>query len=178
MLPVVAGGGPGGYPGGLLGAEYLPQGLVPVDVFGLGAVVGDLDQVVAAVAVLAGSLGKLPGSEAEVEDRLVDCAGCLLTAGDVRQGPRAVGVEVVFLVIVGPEVKGAVLRFVAVIAGGVAGIAALQDVGPGAGRRGGVFQPGRIAPGWIAPGRIPGRLSCRRRKWKWKVCRSRGAGVL
>ena len=141
---MVAGDGPSGYPGGLLGAEYLPQGLVAVDVFGLGAVVGDLDQVVAAVAVLAGGLGKLPGSEAEVEDRLVDCAGCLLTAGDVRQGPIAVGVEVVFLVIVGPEVKGAVLRFVAVIAGGVAGIAALQDVGPRAGRLGGFFSRGGL----------------------------------
>ena len=134
LLPVVLGGGPGGYPGGLLGAEYPPQGLVPVDVFGFGAVVGELDQVVAVVVVLAGGLGNLAGIVAEVVERLAGCAGCLRTAADMCQGVRAVGVEVVFLVIIGPEVKGAVLRFVAAIASGVAGIAALQDVGPGAGR--------------------------------------------
>ena len=71
MLPVVFSGGPGGYPGGLLGAEYLMQGLVPVDVFGLGSVVWDLYQ---AVATFIGMQARIDGNQAdivaEVEDSL------------------------------------------------------------------------------------------------------------
>ena len=133
LLPVVLGGGPGGNPGGLLGAEYPPQGLVPVDGFGLGGAGGDLDQVVAAVVVLAGCLGNLAGIVAEVVEHFVDCAGCLFTAEEVVPGVGAIAVEVVVLVIVGVEVKGAGLHFVAVIVLGVGGIAAPQGVDPSTG---------------------------------------------
>ena len=150
LLPVVLGGGPGGYPGGLLGAEFPQQGLVAVDVFGLGGVGGDLYQVVAAVGVLVGGLGNLAGIVAELVERFVDCAGCLFTAEDVVSGVGAIAVEVVVLVIIRVEVKGAVLRFVAAIASGVAGIAALQDVGPGAGRRGAFFSRGGFFDGFRA----------------------------
>ena len=133
LLPVVVGGRPSGNPGGLPGAEYPPQGLVSVDVFGLGGAGGDHYQVVAVVGVLAGSLGNLAGIVAEVVEHFVDCAGCLFTAEEVVPGVGAIAVEVVVLVIIGFEVKGAGLHFVAVIVRGVGGIAAPQGVDPSTG---------------------------------------------
>ena len=98
--------------------------------------------MVAVVGVLVGGLGNSAGTGAELEERFVDCAGCLFTAEDVVPGVGAIAVEVVVLVIIRVEVKGAVLPFVAIVAHGVVGVAAQ----PGAGSRHRAplwfFQPG------------------------------------
>ena len=101
--------------------------------------------MVAAVGVLVGGLGNSAGSGAELVERFMDCAGCLFTAEDVVTGVGAIAVEVVVLVIIRVEVKGAVLPFVAVIVRGVVGVAAQPGADPSTGRRGGFFSRGWIA---------------------------------
>ena len=65
-----------------------------------------------------GCFGNLVSGAAVGEDRLVGCAGCLLAAEDEMLGVATIPVEVEVLVIVGCEVKGAILPFVAVIVRG------------------------------------------------------------
>ena len=94
--------------------------------------------------VLAGCAGNFRGIAAEVQDCVSSCPDYSVTAEDVLLGVSAVAIEVVVLVIVGLEVKGTGLHFVAVIAWFVVGIAALQGTEPGVGRLGGFFNRGGL----------------------------------
>ena len=81
-------------------------GLVAVDVFGLGASWGPTSMV-AAVGVLAGGLGNFAGSGAELVERFVDMRWLPLYRRRRSAGRRRHRIEVVVLVIIGVEVKGA-----------------------------------------------------------------------
>ena len=76
----------------------------------------------------------MAGIGAELVERFVDCAGCLFTAEDVVPGVGAIAVEVVVLVIIRVEVKGAGIHFVAIVARGVVGVAAQPGADPSTGR--------------------------------------------